>query len=334
MWKFLSWLQKNLILSIPLAMLAGLLFGIAAEPAFLRWTILPLTFLMVYPMMVTMNVRELLNSGGKKLQVVTLAINFLLMPAIGYGVGLLFFANKPMIRLALMLTSLLPTSGMTISWTGFAKGNVPAAVRMTVVGLIAGSLLAPVYLKMLLGTVVEIPLLQVFVQIGLIVFLPLILGTLTQRWLVTTYGEKEYNQQFKPRFPPFSTLGVLGIVFVSIALKAESIFAQPALLPNLLLPLVLIYAVNFMISTFIGRALFERNDAIALVYGTVMRNLSIALAIALGVFREQGADAALLIALAYIVQVQAGAWYVKFTDRLFGAPLSNPVMASESAGPA
>jgi len=289
---------------------------------------------MVYPMMVTMNVRELLNSGGKKLQVVTLAINFLLMPAIGYGVGMLFFANKPMIRLALMLTSLLPTSGMTISWTGFAKGNVPAAVKMTVVGLIAGSLLAPVYLKMLLGTVVEIPLLQVFVQIGLIVFLPLILGTLTQRWLVTTYGEKEYNQQFKPRFPPFSTLGVLGIVFVSIALKAESIFAQPALLPNLLLPLVLIYAVNFMISTFIGRALFERNDAIALVYGTVMRNLSIALAIALGVFREQGADAALLIALAYIVQVQAGAWYVKFTDRLFGAPLSNPVMASESAGPA
>jgi predicted Na+-dependent transporter len=285
-------------------------------------------------MMVTMNVRELLNSGGKKLQVVTLAINFLLMPAIGYGVGMLFFANKPMIRLALMLTSLLPTSGMTISWTGFAKGNVPAAVKMTVVGLIAGSLLAPVYLKMLLGTVVEIPLLQVFVQIGLIVFLPLILGTLTQRWLVTTYGEKEYNQQFKPRFPPFSTLGVLGIVFVSIALKAESIFAQPALLPNLLLPLVLIYAVNFMISTFIGRALFERNDAIALVYGTVMRNLSIALAIALGVFREQGADAALLIALAYIVQVQAGAWYVKFTDRLFGAPLSNPVMASESAGPA
>jgi predicted Na+-dependent transporter len=284
--------------------------------------------------MVTMNVRELLNSGGKKLQVVTLAINFLLMPAIGYGVGMLFFANKPMIRLALMLTSLLPTSGMTISWTGFAKGNVPAAVKMTVVGLIAGSLLAPVYLKMLLGTVVEIPLLQVFVQIGLIVFLPLILGTLTQRWLVTTYGEKEYNQQFKPRFPPFSTLGVLGIVFVSIALKAESIFAQPALLPNLLLPLVLIYAVNFMISTFIGRALFERNDAIALVYGTVMRNLSIALAIALGVFREQGADAALLIALAYIVQVQAGAWYVKFTDRLFGAPLSNPVMASESAGPA
>ncbi|MBZ4218834.1 MAG: bile acid:sodium symporter [Chlorobium sp.] len=325
MWKLLSWLQKNLILSIPLAMLAGLLFGIVAEPAFLKWTILPLTFLMVYPMMVTMNVRELFKPGGSKLQGITLAINFLLMPAIGYGMGLLFFTNQPMIRLALLLTSLLPTSGMTISWTGLAKGNVPAAVKMTVIGLIAGSLMAPVYLKMLLGAVVEIPLLQVFLQIGLIVFLPLVLGSFTQRWLVTTYGEKEFNQQLKPKFPPFSTLGVLGIVFVSIALKAKTIFAHPDLLPNLLLPLVLIYAVNFVISTLIGKALFKRNDAVALVYGTVMRNLSIALAIALGVFGEKGADAALLIALAYIVQVQAAAWYVKLTDRLFGAGKSEPV---------
>jgi len=89
---------------------------------------------------------------------------------------------------------------------------------------------------------------------------------------------------------------------------------------------VLLYAVNFVISTVVGKAMFQRGDAIALVYGTVMRNLSIALAIAMGVFGAQGADAALLIALAYIVQVQAAAWYVKLTDRLFGSA-STPVPA-------
>lgn len=318
MWKYLSWLQKNLVWSIPLSMLAGLVFGNVSDPAFLRSAILPLTFLMVYPMMVTMNVRDLLHPGGNKLQGVTLAINFLLMPAFGYGIGLLLFPHQPMIRLALLLTSLLPTSGMTISWTGFAKGNVPAAVKMTVIGLIAGSFLAPVYLKILLGAVVEIPLMQVFLQIALIVFLPLVLGALTRSWLISRFGEQEYNQQIKPKFPPLSTLGVLGIVFVSMALKAKSIISHPDMLPNLLLPLVLIYAINFFVSTIIGKMLFTRNDAIALVYGTVMRNLSIALAIALGVFGEKGTDAALLIALAYIVQVQAGAWYIKFTDRLFG----------------
>ncbi|MBP6720273.1 MAG: arsenic resistance protein [Rhodoferax sp.] len=320
MWNLLNWLQKNLTWSIPLAMLAGLLFGQLTDPAFLRLAILPLTFLMVYPMMVTMNLKELLKPGGAKLHGVTQAINFILMPAIGYGMGVLFFAEQPMVRLALLLTALLPTSGMTISWTGFAKGNVPAAVKMTVVGLIVGSLLAPVYLKALLGAVVEIPVLQVFLQIALIVFLPLVLGALTQRWLIARHGEPHFNQKLKPKFPPISTLGVLGIVFVSMALKSKDIFTQPALLPSLLLPLVLMYALNFVISTLIAKALFPRGDAIAMVYGTVMRNLSIALAIAMGVFGAEGADAALLIALAYIVQVQAAAWYVKLTDRLFGAP--------------
>lgn len=322
MWKVLAWFQKNLVWSIPLAMFSGLLFGIATKPAFLKSAILPLTFLMVYPMMVTMNVRDLLKGGGHRLQVVTLAINFILMPAVGYAVGQFFFAGQPMIRLALLLTSLLPTSGMTISWTGFAKGNVPAAVKMTVLGLMAGSLLAPVYLKMLLGAVVEIPLMQVFLQIALIVFLPLVLGTLTRSLLVSKFGEGEFNQSIKLRFPPLSTLGVLGIVFVSMALKAKGIVQHPGLLPSLLMPLVAIYLLNFAVSTLVGKVLFQRSDAIALVYGTVMRNLSIALAIALGVFGEKGADAALLISLAYIVQVQAGAWYVKFTDSFFGVALA------------
>ena len=307
MWKALNWLQKNLAWSIPLAMLAGLVFGAVTETSFLRSAILPLTFLMVYPMMVTTPLQAILKPGDGRLQVVTQGINFVLMPALGYGMGLLFFADQPMVRLALLLTALLPTSGMTISWTGFAKGNVPAAVKMTVIGLIAGSLLAPVYLKLLLGAVVEIPVLQVFLQIALIVFLPLLLGTLTQRWLIAKHGEQKFNQQLKPRFPPFSTLGVLGIVLVSMALKSRDILAEPALLPGLLLPLVLIYGLNFAISTLVGKTLFRRGDAIAL-------------AIAMGVFGAQGADAALLIALAYIVQVQAAAWYVKLTDRLFGPP--------------
>ena len=318
MWQLLGWLQKNLTWSIPAAMLLGLVFGYGVQADFLKSLILPLTFLMVYPMMVTMNVKELFKAGGAKLQLTALLINFVLIPALGFVIGWLFFKEQPLARLGLLLTSLLPTSGMTISWTGFAKGNMPAAVKMTVVGLIVGSLLTPLYLSGLLGAVVEVPLLQVFTQIAVIVFLPLVLGYLTQKWLVQRHGMQRYNQEIKPKFPPVSTLGVLGIVFVSMALKAPAIIDHPSILAMYLLPLLLIYAINFTLSTLIGKALFPRGDAIALVYGTVMRNLSIALAIALGVFGAKGAEAALLIALAYIVQVQAAAWYVKFSDQLFG----------------
>jgi len=117
-----------------------------------------------------------------------------------------------------------------------------------------------------------------------------------------------------------STLGVLGIVFISMALKAKTILGNPAVLLYYLLPLALLYLINFTISTLAGKYLFGRSDGIALVYGTVMRNLSIALAIAMSAFGENGSEIALIIALAYIIQVQAGAWYVKFTDRFFGAP--------------
>lgn len=135
--------------------------------------------------------QQLVRRGSGKLLWVIQLINFVVVSAIGYAAGLLFFPDQPFVRLALLLT-----------------------------GLLAGSLLAPLYLKGLLGTVIDIPLTSVFMQIVLIVFLPLLLGNLTQRYLI-------------------------GKLFLS---------------------------------------------------------------------------AALLIALAYIVQVQAAAWYVKLTSRILGPP--------------
>lgn len=199
---------------------------------------------------------------------------------------------------------------------------------MTVLGLLLGSLLAPLYLQALMGTVVSIPMGQVFVQIAVVVFLPLVLGTVTQKLLVAKQGQAHFNHQTKPKFAPFSTVGVLGIVFVSMALKSNDLLANPTQIASLLLPLLALYSINFALSTWLARTLLPRGDGIALVYGTVMRNLSIALAIAMSVFGTQGADVGLLIALAYIVQVQAAAWYVKLTPRLFPAPAAPAAAAA------
>lgn len=317
MWKLLSKLQKNLIISIPIFMIIGLLFGNFFTVNFLKSWIIPLTFLMVYPMMVTLNVKELFTKGDTKLQIIALIINFAIIPFLGLGIGKMFFSDKPLVILGLLLTSLLPTSGMTISWTGFAKGNVPASVKMTVLGLIVGSLLTPIYLKILLGAVVNISLVAVFKQIIFIVFLPLVAGYLTQLLLISNGGKENYEKNLKPKFPILSTLGVLSIVFVSMALKAKAIISNPIVLVYYLLPLASIYIINFTFSTLIGKMFFNNKDAIALVYGTVMRNLSIALAVAMSVFGDKGSEIALIISMAYIIQVQSAAWYVKFNSRIF-----------------
>ena len=320
-------ITKNLIVAIPATMLLGFLFGVATDAAWLRSLIIPFTVLMVYPMMVTLKVRQLFQGGDVKAQILAQAVNFAVIPFLAWSIGRFFFTQSPFMALGLLLAGLLPTSGMTISWTGFAKGNVAAAVKMTVIGLVAGSLATPIYVQALMGTAIEVNMAAVFMQIGIIVFLPMLLGYATQRLLVKKYGQETFQRQFGPRFPPLSTLGVLGIVFVALALKARTLMHSPEVLLVILVPLVLLYAVNFALSTIVARFFLTRGDAIAMVYGSVMRNLSIALAIAMNAFGEQGADAGLVVAAAYIIQVQSAAWYVRLTGRLFGTPAGEPVTA-------
>ncbi|WP_234086549.1 arsenic resistance protein [Azonexus sp. R2A61] len=318
MLKLLSLLSKNLVIAIPSVMVLGFVTGLLAPVGWMKSLIVPLTFLMVYPMMVTLKLAKLLEGGDVKAQGLAQAINFLIIPFVAYGLGLWLFPERPYYAIGLLLAALLPTSGMTISWTGFAGGNLGAAVKMTVLGLILGSLATPFYVQWLMGASVPVDLMAVFLQIVIIVFLPMLAGHATQTWLVRKHGQAAFQKEWGPRFPPFSTLGVLGIVFVAMALKAQQLAAQPQELLVVAVPLLLLYGINYALSTLLARSLLPRGDAIALVYGTVMRNLSIALALAMNAFGSGGSDAALVITLAYVIQVQSAAWYVRLTDRLFG----------------
>lgn len=321
MWNYLIKINKNLVYAIPAMLLAGFAFGLAVNPdtvKSLKNLIIPLTFLMVYPMMVTLNIKNLKQGLNIRLQVTAQIINFAVIPFLGFLLGRLFFADQPYMALGLLLASLLPTSGMTISWTGFAKGNLGAAINMTVIGLIAGSLATPFYVDWLLGTTVDVSFIKVMQQILIIVFIPMLVGQITRQILLKKHGQATFKSTVAPRFPALSTIGVLGVVFVAMALKAEAVVANPGVLLSIFIPLLILYSANYFLATIIGLKFFARGDGIALVYGTVMRNLSIALAIAVNAFGEAGTSAALVIALGYIIQTQSAAWYVRLTSRVFG----------------
>lgn len=320
MWRMLAFLQQRLTIAIPVMLVLGFIFGVQVDASPLQFLVLPFTFLMVYPMMVNLRLQELTHLSDLPLQGVTQGINFLVIPFLAFGLGLWFFPDQPWLALGLLLAGLVPTSGMTISWTGMAGGNVPAAIRMTVVGLLLGALATPFYVDVLMGATLEVELLRILLQIGVIVLLPLVLGQLTRIVLIRRVGTDAYRAHWAPRFPLLSTLGVLGIVFIAMALNAEALLAEPEMLLWILVPLILLYLVTFALSTVVGRLLFARGDAIALVYGTVMRNLSIALAVAMNAFGSEGATAALVIALGFVIQVQAAAWYVRLGNAVFGPP--------------
>ena len=217
-WSFIEFLQKKLAWSVLSFMLLGVLYGTFFNATPLKGLIIPLTFLMVYPVMVTLKMNELLERGGEKANVIALVLNFGIMPFIAFGIGKVFFADSPLMIVGILLSALLPTSGMTISWTSFAKGNVHSAIKMTIIGLIVGSVATPFYIKMLAGATITIPVKDVFNQIILIVFLPMILGYLSQKVLIKIFGEKKFSSTIKSKFPTLSTLGVLGVVFVAMAI--------------------------------------------------------------------------------------------------------------------
>jgi len=322
MFKVLSMLQKNLVWAIPISMTLGLVFGYFFNADPLKQFIIPVTFIMVYPMMTTLNVKSVFKGEDFKLQVTTQVVNFVLIPIIAYFTGKLFFSGGPekyaLWAVGLFLIGVLPTSGMTISWTGFARGNKEAAIKMVIFGLIIGALAAPIYTKVFMGATIEVNMLHMFKQIAFFVFVPLIAGLTTQSVLKKKYGEQYWNKRLKPKFPPVSASGVILIAFVAMSLKAKSIIANPGDILIILAPLAVFYLVSYVLLSLVGRLFFHRGDAIAMVFGVVMRDLSIALAIAMTAFGKQGITIALLIALAYVIQIQSAAWYVKLVDWIFG----------------
>ena len=339
MLKVLSLLQKNLVWSIPIAMACGLLFGYFFDADPLKGFIIPVTFIMVYPMMVTLNVQNMFKGHDLKLQVTTQLINFILIPLLAFYTGRLFFSGEAeklgLWAVGLFLIGVLPTSGMTISWTGFAKGNKEAAIKMVVFGLVLGALAAPVYTKVFMGATVNVNMLHMFRQIVLFVFVPLAAGLLTQVAAKKRFGVQVWHQRLKPKFPPFSALGVTLIAFLAMALKAKAIIANPGDIVAILIPLAVFYVLSYGVLSLIGRIFFTREDAVAMVFGVVMRDLSIALAIAMTAFGQAGLTIALLIALAYVIQIQSAAWYVRAVDWIFGktavGALSQPVPAGKGA---
>lgn len=310
--KILSLPSKSLIVTIPITLLIGFVTGLFVNTSFLKDYILAFTFFMIYPTMIGFKIQEAVNLSYMKIVFVTALLNFIVIPLVAIGFGKIFFADSPMLIVGIVMMSLFPTSGMTISWTMLNKGNVAAAIKITAISLLLGSFLAPVYLYVIVGALVEVDIMQTVMTVLQIVILPMLLGNITYKLYMRSHSLQEFNTGLKPLLPGVSTWGMVFIIFSSVSMKAKVLVSNPSVLLLITGVLVLFYLINFSISTLLGRWMFNRADAYAVVYGTVMRNLSIALGLAVASF---GSDTALLVTIAFIIQVQIAAWYGKISSK-------------------
>ena len=105
MLKLLSLISKNFIIAIPITLLLGFAYGLVAPTAWLKSLIIPLTFLMVYPMMVSLKLAKVLEGGDAKAQVLAQLINFAIILAV---VGVTFLTGNALAILGLTFLQSMP----------------------------------------------------------------------------------------------------------------------------------------------------------------------------------------------------------------------------------
>ncbi len=76
MWNLLQTVSKNLVLAIPAVMILGFAGGLLGDISWLKGLIVPFTFLMVYPMMVTLKINQVFSGGDVRAQIITQLVNF------------------------------------------------------------------------------------------------------------------------------------------------------------------------------------------------------------------------------------------------------------------
>jgi ACR3 family arsenite efflux pump ArsB len=312
--QLLTAMKDNLIYVVLGSLFIGLAFGQIAgteTKSVLRAAVVPVLFVMIYPMMINIDLREIVNIRHHATVIaVSLLINFGIAPILAVGLSRLFFAGQIEYTIGLYFIALIPTSGMTAAWTGLADGDLEAALVAMSVNLLAAVGVLPLYLSALIPGNVGFDPSALYQQLAFIVVVPMVAGVLTRSGLLRQYGTSGFKR-LKPIFGGISSLGVMLIVFIAMAMRSQSILADPLASMSTVIPLIIFYAVILAVGALLGQAVLDDARGVSLVYATSMRNLSIAVAV-VAAPGFPPAEAVLPIALAYVIQPPLGAVYMHY----------------------
>jgi ACR3 family arsenite efflux pump ArsB len=316
--------SKDHLIYVVASLVAGLAFGQVATPgtkSSMKAAVVPILFLMIYPMMINIDLREVINvRGHAKPVALSLLINFGLAPLLAVLLSRAFFGGSVEYAVGLYFIALIPTSGMTAAWTGLAEGDLEAALVAMAINLLAAVAILPLYLSVLVPATINFDPTELYRQLAQVVVVPMVAGNLTRRLLLRRYGREGFKR-LKPTFGGLSSLGVMLIVFVAMTMRSTQILADPVASTTTVVPLVIFYAAILGAGSLLGQVVLDTEQGIALVYATSMRNLSIAVAVVFAA--ETVPTAAVLpIALAYVIQPPLGAVYMHYRRDVVGEEVS------------
>lgn len=278
------------------------------------------SFLMIYPMFINLRIEDVADIPQHKAPVaISLLLNFILSPAIAFVLGWVFLGQDPFLSLGLMLIALIPTSGMTATWTERSNGNLKVALSIIAISLLVVVVTLPLVLPLVAGDLLDVGPWFIFQRIIAVIIVPLIMGDMTRRWIIEKKGQ-EYFKSKKPLFAGLSSMGLLVVLFLIMSLDVNTmIIENPALVGKAIIPLVLYYLLMFGLSTLLTSKL-PQPVGVAVVFGTSVRYLALALGIAVPLLGDGTSSAlvVLMVALAFFVQVPLSSVYSKWAAKRAG----------------
>ncbi|MGB5912015.1 MAG: arsenic resistance protein [Promethearchaeia archaeon] len=197
-------------------------------------------FLMMYPAMLNLQASELKKLGkNPKPIILTLVSNWLIAPFVGLAMIRLFLPGNEQLSVAIILLSSSPCTAMVLVWGWMARGNQEQNVintSLNTMTIIFGY--AP--LVALLTGIQNIPIDWVLLLVSIFIFigLPLVLGTISKRILISSKGEKWFNNTYRPIVGKISIIALLTTLIVLFSLNGDVLIHNPDLLVLVSIPLL------------------------------------------------------------------------------------------------
>ncbi len=210
-----------------------------------------LIWLMIYPMMLKVDFRSIVNAGKKPTGlVITLVVNWLIKPFTMYLFAWLFLKVifKPFIPDGMatgyiagaVLLGAAPCTAMVFVWSYLSDGDPGyTVVQVAVNDLVILVAFAPIVAFLLGVSDVAVPFDTLLLSVALFVVIPLGAGFLTRNILVRKHGLEWFENVFCAKFNGVTEAGLLLTLVILFAFQGETILANPLAILLIAVPLVI-----------------------------------------------------------------------------------------------